>query len=97
MFCSLNSESLLLTWTGRLRQRKPCADPATVLCLGVILFRMVNGIQTIITDFEDLKFAVNVSKGERTALPITHRQQHRLMHTQNLSTIKILGKIKLND
>ncbi|XP_048034375.1 basic proline-rich protein-like [Megalobrama amblycephala] len=59
-------------YRGRLRQRKPYADPATVLCLGVILFRMVNGIQTIITDFEDLKFAVNVSKGERTALPITH-------------------------
>lgn len=72
MKCSLNSKSLFLTWSGRLSQRKPYADPATVLSLGVILFRMVNGIQTIITAFDDLKFVVDVSKGERTALPITH-------------------------
>lgn len=70
MKCSFHS-TLNLSFLHGLCQDGTYADPATALSLGFILFRMVNGTQIIITDIEDLKFAVNVSKGERTALPRT--------------------------
>ncbi|XP_067303578.1 serine/threonine-protein kinase pim-2-like [Pseudorasbora parva] len=54
---------------GRLSQCKPHTDARTVLSLGIILYRMVNGLRTVVSDLDNLKFYVNVSKAPEFESP----------------------------